>query len=328
MTNDTDLGNAESASFRFSTETLPAADRLGVFREVFGQKMLRLDMEPFSSQGFRTDATVRSLPGLNVVWGSNSPVRVSRTRQLLSDGNDDLLLQWADAAGSCLHLGREIALGPGDAIALSCSDVGRVTFASSVNLISVGVPRAVFGSLLRDAGGCLARPISAHSAPLQMLIGYLELLRGGPALALPEMQKLAVAHVYDLLAVVLGATRDAAQTAGRRGVRAARLCAVKQEIARRSSDGALSVSDVAARFRLTPRYLQMLFESEGTTFTEFVREQRLTRAYRMLASGWIGHGKIADIALACGFGDISYFNRKFRARYGTTPSDVRDRSRD
>src|SRR6185437_12145957 len=98
MTNVADLGHAESASFRFSTEALPAADRLGVFREVFGQKMLRLDMEPFPGQGFRTDATVRSLPGLNVVWGSNSPVRVSRTRQLLSDGNDDLLLQWADAA--------------------------------------------------------------------------------------------------------------------------------------------------------------------------------------------------------------------------------------
>ena len=29
---------------------------------------------------------------------------------------------------------------------------------------------------------------------------------------------------------------------------------------------------------------------------------------------------ISDIAFACGFGDLSYFNRAFRRRYGATPS--------
>ncbi|MGA2057754.1 MAG: AraC family transcriptional regulator [Bradyrhizobium sp.] len=34
--------------------------------------------------------------------------------------------------------------------------------------------------------------------------------------------------------------------------------------------------------------------------------------------------KVADIAQSCGFGDLSYFNRAFRRRYGMTPSDTRD----
>jgi AraC-like DNA-binding protein len=35
------------------------------------------------------------------------------------------------------------------------------------------------------------------------------------------------------------------------------------------------------------------------------------------------HLAIIDIALAVGFGDVSYFNRVFRRRFGDTPSGVR-----
>jgi AraC-like DNA-binding protein len=44
----------------------------------------------------------------------------------------------------------------------------------------------------------------------------------------------------------------------------------------------------------------------------------------MLTSRRFDVHRIIDIALACGFADISYFNRAFRARYGVTPSDVRN----
>jgi AraC-like DNA-binding protein len=50
-------------------------------------------------------------------------------------------------------------------------------------------------------------------------------------------------------------------------------------------------------------------------------------ARRMLADRRYRHLSIAQLALECGFGDISYFNRSFRRRYGETPSDVREMSR-
>jgi AraC-like DNA-binding protein len=37
---------------------------------------------------------------------------------------------------------------------------------------------------------------------------------------------------------------------------------------------------------------------------------------------------VSSIALDAGFGDISYFNRAFRRRYGATPSDVRAQAPD
>jgi AraC-like DNA-binding protein len=34
-------------------------------------------------------------------------------------------------------------------------------------------------------------------------------------------------------------------------------------------------------------------------------------------------GKIVDVALDCGFGDVSNFNRAFRAEFGVTPGNWR-----
>lgn len=142
-----------------------------------------------------------------------------------------------------------------------------------------------------------------------------------------ETQQLAVFYVYDLLATALGAARDAAETAKRRGVGAAILCAIKADIGPNLTNGDLSVAELAARHRITPRYVQMLFEREGTTFTRFIRDRRLTVAHRMLASRCFDDRRIVEVAIACGFTDLSYFNRTFRARYDATPSEVRSEIR-
>jgi AraC-like DNA-binding protein len=71
----------------------------------------------------------------------------------------------------------------------------------------------------------------------------------------------------------------------------------------------------------------MLFESEGSSFTDFVLDQRLYRAHRMIADPRQADRMISAIAFASGFGDLSYFNRTFRRRFGMTPSELRSRSR-
>jgi len=47
----------------------------------------------------------------------------------------------------------------------------------------------------------------------------------------------------------------------------------------------------------------------------------------MLADPRYAAETISAIAFACGFGDLSYFNRVFRRQYGATPSAVREAAR-
>ena len=87
------------------------------------------------------------------------------------------------------------------------------------------------------------------------------------------------------------------------------------------------MSSVAKRHGVTPRYVQRLFEPEGITFSEFVRDQRLARAYRTLSDPRHAALAVSTIAYDAGFGDLSYFNRTFQRLYGMSPSDVRAAAR-
>jgi AraC-like DNA-binding protein len=98
---------------------------------------------------------------------------------------------------------------------------------------------------------------------------------------------------------------------------------IKSEITANLWRDNLSVGEIAIRQRVTPRYVQMLFEEEGTTFTEFVLEARLHRVHRLLADPRLADHSISTISFDVGFGDLSYFNKTFRRRFGRTPSDVR-----
>ena len=121
----------------------------------------------------------------------------------------------------------------------------------------------------------------------------------------------------------MGAVGDAVEIAKGRGLRAARLRAIKADIAEKLTSQNLSVEAVAMRQGVSPRYIQMLFEQEGTTFSQYVIGQRLARAHRILTDLRFADRSITSVAFDAGFGDLSYFNRAFRRCYGGTPSEIR-----
>src|SRR5262249_29897066 len=77
---------------------------------------------------------------------------------------------------------------------------------------------------------------------------------------------------------------------------AARLAAIKADIARHLGRPGLSVAAAAARQAVTARYVQMLFEAEGTTFSKYVLGQRLARAHALLIDPRRADSSIKEIA--------------------------------
>jgi AraC-like DNA-binding protein len=142
-------------------------------------------------------------------------------------------------------------------------------------------------------------------------------------LASPELRHLVVCHVQDLIMLAVDAASAVRAGAARRGLKAARLRAIKSYIAARLTSPVLSVGAVAAAHGLTERYVQRLFEAEGATFSSFVSRQRLARAHRLLRDPRAAGHAVGAIAYDCGFGDVAHFNRIFRRLYGQSPSEVR-----
>jgi AraC-like DNA-binding protein len=131
--------------------------------------------------------------------------------------------------------------------------------------------------------------------------------------------------VHDLVALSLGTSVGSDIEAQRASVNAARLHAIKRFVLANQRDPSFSVNQVAAWQRLTPRQVQRLFERDGTTFSAFLIAARLRHAHSALADPARAHQSIGQIIFDSGFSDISNFNHAFRRRYGTTPTDVRNR---
>jgi AraC-like DNA-binding protein len=323
---DHQLTRPSSSVARFSTDAFPERNRAAVFREHVRNQIVRLDVA-LLAESTRVDGVGMTLPGLGVVAVNITPVRCARTRETMQDGNDNIrlvILKRSASPAPAAHLGRHLMVEPGSAVVLSNCDLNSITFtASQSRMLSLNFTRKTLRPLLRDFDTVLANTIPNQISALRLLASYIEALLGEPAPPAPQLLQLAVAHIYDLAALAMGATRDAAEIANKRGLRAARLRAIKSEIAANLSRDSLSVREIAIRQRVTSRYIQMLFEDEGTTFTEFMLDARLDRAHRMLVDPRLADCSISTIAFGAGFGDLSYFNRTFRRRFGGTPSDVR-----
>jgi AraC-like DNA-binding protein len=185
------------------------------------------------------------------------------------------------------------------------------------------VPRTMLRSIVADADDTAMRLIPRNRGALALLAHYAGwLLRVGDSLD-SELLNLSVRHIQDVLALTLGAANDFKEIARTRGLRAARLKLAKACIIEHSHRRDISVGSVAARLCVTPRYLQRLFEEDGTTFSEFLLTQRLAQTHRRLCEPVSIHSAISTIAYDAGFGDLSYFNRRFRRLYGLTPREVR-----
>jgi AraC-like DNA-binding protein len=316
------------APVRLTTDGLTGRDGIGFWREVMGRQMLHVDIEPLRDGPFQLDAELRAMAGLRTMSCTSSPFRMQRTAEIVARSNDDLgvVVNLGEKA-LVRQRGREVSLGRGAAALISNAEPATFIHSGSRH-IGVIVPRSALAPLASDVDEAAARLIPQHSEALRLLVIYLQAIQNeNLALATAELLRVTATHVHELFALAIGATPDAAVLARGRGVRAARMRAIRADIAAHLANPGLSVVSVARRQRVTPRYVQLLFESEGTTFSQFLLEQRLVRARRMLDDPRYVHWNISAIAYEAGFGDLSHFNRSFRRRYGEPPSLVRGASR-
>jgi AraC-like DNA-binding protein len=325
-------GLAGTAPVRFSSENelvVPTCEEI----TEYSVSRRRVSL---SERRYRTDVRIWLLPQAR---GTRRQMRVQRmflscgmsaqrTRELIADGNDDVVLQIHQTGRRIVsQRGREAIAEPGAGIFISNAEESAVIVPGESRSVGIALSRALMTALCPALDDALLRPIPSGSGALRLLLRYLDVFEEEGALATPELQSAVATHINELCALALGATREAADIASTRSVRAARMRAIKADILAHL-DGDVSASALAVRQGVTPRYLHKLFESEGVTLSRYVLGQRLALVHRRLARPGSAGLTIGAIAYAAGFRDLSTFNREFRRHFGMTPSDVRAASAD
>src|SRR5437868_6153301 len=89
----------------------------------------------------------------------------------------------------------------------------------------------------------------------RLLLHYVSAVIKSDALESTTLRDLVVAHVYDLVALAVAPKDKVIADGQRRGLAAARLCAIKSDILANLTENGLTESAISRRHRLSPRYL-------------------------------------------------------------------------
>jgi AraC-like DNA-binding protein len=318
--------SAASATWSFSTAGLPPRDRASALHGLRERGILPL--EPLPGLLAQAEIAKWNLPGIRVLSGTLGGLRQIASPHDLGVSDDVFLGVHLAGESAVRHLGHELTLRSGEAVLFSCADRGFIAHRPTpVQFLGIRLLRRDLATLAPNLDDAVMRLIPRQTDPLRLLATYLRCMGAEQRPISPELGHAVAAHLLDLIALSVGASRDTIAAAQARGVRAARVLAIKADIVRNLADPSLTVSAVAARHGVTPRYVHKLFESEGVTFSEYVLGRRLATAHRLLIDWRLGTRSITSIALGVGFSDLSYFNRTFRRQYHATPTEVRFRGR-
>jgi AraC-like DNA-binding protein len=315
----------------FSTSQLPADldgdARLARWRDLYAENVVSYDVICEATPRFSASFELTLLDRVTVCRVDGMVQGIVREgRHIAADGRDDFLFGFNESASSSSlsQLGHELEWAYGDAALLSSAEGFHSRAKAENSWAGVCLPRERILELVPEASDLLARPLHSDLETLRHLRRYVRmLLQSEPEAYSPALNAHIETTLIDLVALALGAHRDANALASQRGLRAARLHEILLVIREGFTDGSFSSRTVARKIGVSPRYVQDLLQESGTSFAERVLELRLQKARKILSDRRYDRLKVSDIALDCGFNEVSYFNRCFRARFGASPTQYR-----
>jgi AraC-like DNA-binding protein len=312
----------EPAFQKIDTTEIPEQDRRGYVRESLGRQLMGIDIEPDAGVPLRVVVKTLPLAALRIAAGHSSSLAAERTRSLLADGQEDFIFDVFTGHARLSVDGRfDIDVPAGHGV-LYPLDRRFTLVHGNVGVRTVRLSRGSLGSMISGLGKTPVQVVPNSSHPLHLLFSFSDLLLSGPAPS-AELAEVLTRQLRELSLLTLTAGRRSVDQPALSAISGARLGLMKRDIEQHLTDPTLDANWLAPRHGITPRYVQMLFERDGTTASGFIRLRRLMLAYSQLRDPAFARHRIGDVALDCGFSDLSNFNRAFRRQFGATPSEVR-----
>lgn len=309
----------------FSSDHFINSERLEAAQDIYAA-MSNVQLDITRGSPLYIDARIQLLPGVSIALVKSSPLTAIRKASHIADGNDDIsLLINPGGVGKWVSKQQthgELTCSSGASCLALNEYPGSIHFGGKQSqFLSISFSHALMSPLVHDIYGAAKKRL-LPSEPLQRLTGLALAVAQQPLVSDQHDPTKLSEELLDLGSLILGATPDAKIQARGRGLRAARLRAIKADIAALALSGDVSLSQVAARHRVSPSYVRALFRNENTSFTDYVLEQRLQRAFQILVNHH--HVSVSTIAFQTGFNNLAWFYRAFKQRYGMPPGEARE----
>jgi len=195
--------------------------------------------------------------------------------------------------------GRRAILRPGDMVLYDAARPHRVFCPNAFGKLIVSIPRERMRERISEVEHCTARPIPGHSGIGAIPSRFLHTIsQKKKTLSEADFTALSATGL-ELLTLAIGSVHPTPRHPKRS--RAFSLIQVKRFIASRLPDPSLDAAAVAASIGLSSRYVNYLFEAEGTSLMRYVWNCRLEQCRRDMSAREHSRRSIAALAFRWGF---------------------------
>jgi AraC-like DNA-binding protein len=314
------------AQVLLSTAGVREREKLDYWREIVCDTFVELECRA-GAEHFYGSIESRELGDIRLARVSSTAQHVVRTPSRIARSALEYFFLSLQLHGRGCHRqdGRIAHLSPGDFAIYDTTRPYELVFGDPFSQLVLCLPREIVKSRLADAERLTACAVQGRSGSGRLASMFLRQLASQvdtvDAASLPRLQ----GSVVDLIATALAEQRRQADPAlsESRGVLIQR---VLQYIEDHLGDAELTCERVAERHRISERYLRLLFEELGTCASDWIWRRRLERARLDLSDPQRRQLSVTTIGFTWGFKDSAHFSRAFKAQFGCTPTEARQRS--
>lgn len=317
-----------------SVDALPSARRSGVWRDAVCDAFVRLECEPDRHIPMRGQLEAGTLGDLHVARVSSTPQLVRRTDSAVAQAQDAFVLLSVQLRGITVVAQdqREAVLTPGSVAFYDTSRPYTLRLPKDFDQVVLHVPRHTLQALTPAGMAHMAERLPPADPFAQAIVALAPRLLQAVASSRPDMAERTAAVAQELMALALEsltttsprpATRAEPLPAPASAASSALVWRTRELIGRQLDDADLSPARLAAQAHVSLRRLQEVFQAQGTTVSDCIWALRLDFARSLLASATHPPESIGAIAWRAGFQDVAHFSRRFRQRFGLSPTEYR-----
>ena len=307
----------------YTTKKLLGSRKAELWRQFISETFVELDCNGMSRDDFFGELRARSVGDLGISTITTDAYDVFRTDNSISHSlNDDFIVSVQTSGSSTIRqLDREVILQPGDFTIYDSTMPYHLHFESRLSQLVVKVPREHLKKHLQSPETLTALHIKGGKGIAQVTTNFAQsLFDETDAMDINTQSQVAETFVSLLTSSIREATSELERAPRNKTTQ---LLRIKQFIAQNLRNPDLNLPNIAAAQNISERYLHNLFESESTTPSRYVWNERLKSAHIDLSNRLLSHRSISDICYAWGFNDTAHFSRSFKAKYGVSPRTFR-----
>lgn len=315
--------------FFLNTSVVEEVDRAEFVHEALGATMVPIELHwPRERQGVVAQGVITDLGDLTVCSGRTSAFKVDRTPALARDAQEPCIFVNVQVSGSSIVIqgDREAVLRPGGLVIYDSTapytllnDTGMTGEFFRISHSALALPH----NMIREA--CAVSLSPGH--PLTSLTtDYLRRLAADPRLFTAPNSDLVGRPTIELVRAVI-ATHLKSREFAAEPLAATLQLRILEYARSHLNEPELCAEHIAAAHYISVRHLYRLLAENGISLTEWIRTRRLEACRQELAAFSAGSAgtSIAIVARRHGFSNMSSFSRAFRAEYGLSPGEWRDR---